>query len=150
MATAHAHTALSHPSHRMLPRQLCRTTLERFLPTMKSKGWKLFLSATWTSFSSPGLSNLEAHTMRLPGIQAGVCQFSIWPLTGRSQTEAFHRPRSHPSSAHFVPQGCVCLGLFYAGAAGAGREVGRPASSVCHRRRLCSAALAPPGLRCRR
>lgn len=151
-ACSHGPFSLFLPCHRMSQRQLCRKTLERFPPTMKSKGWKLFLSATWTPFSSPGLPNLEADTMRLcvSGIQAGVCQSSTWPLTGRAQTEAFHRPRSHPSPAHFVPQGCVCLGLFYACAAGAGREVGRPASSVCHRRRLCSAALAPPGMRSRR
>lgn len=153
MATAHAHTALSHSS---LPQNVTAATLSDYFRTVPAhyevKGVEAVPLCDVDTFSSPGLSNLEPHTMRLhaSGIQAGVCQFSIWPLTGRSQTEAFHRPRSHPSPAYFVPPGCVCLGLFYACAAGAGREVGRPASSVCHRCRLCSAALAPLGLRCRR
>lgn len=129
------------------PQQLSRRSLERLPPTVKSSGRKLFVSATWTPFSSSGLSNLEADTMRacFSGIQARVCQLSIWPLTGRSQVEAFHRPRSHPSPAHFVPPGCVGLSLRYACAAGAGREVGQPDSSVCHRRRLSFTALATQG-----
>lgn len=153
------HCACSHrPSSHSLPcpwkslQQLCWRTLERLPPTVKSNGRKPFTSATWTPFSSLGLSNLESNTMRshFSGIQARVCQLSIWPLTGRSQAEAVHRPRSHPRPAHFIPPGCVRLSLRYACAAGVGREVGRLDSSVCHRRRLSFAALATPGLHCRR
>lgn len=121
MATAHAHTALSHSS---FPQNVTAATLSDYFRTVPAhyevKGVEAVSLCDVDIFSSPGLSNLEPHTMRLhaSGIQAGVCQFSIWPLTGRSQTEAFHRPRSHPSPAYFVSPGCVCLGLFYACAAG--------------------------------
>lgn len=125
-----------------------QTILEWVPPTVKSNGQNLFRFATWTLFSSSGLSNLEANITSLcfSGIQARVCQLSIWPLTGRSQAEAFHRPTSHPSPAHFVSPGCVHLGLFYACAVGAGREVGLLESSVCGcRRRLSFATPATPG-----
>lgn len=137
MACAQAHTAHPHssfPADRASPPQLSRTTSERLPPTVKSNGRKSFLSATWTPFYSSGLSNLEGDTMRLrlSRIQTEVCQLSIWPLTGRSPAEAFHRPRSHLSPAHYVPPGCARLSLRYACAAGADREVGRLGSSVAH------------------
>lgn len=151
-ACSHRLSPHSFPCPWKSPQQLSWRTLEWLPPTVKSNGRKPFMSATWTPSSSSGLYSLEANTMRsrFSGIQAGVCQLLIWPLTGWSQAEAFHRPRSHPSPAHFSPPGCVRLNLRYACAAGAGREVGRLDSSVCHRRRLSFAALAALGLHCRR
>lgn len=106
------HCACSHRlAHSSLPSpwtslpQLSRTTLERLPPTVKSNERKRFPSKTWPPFPPSGLPNLEANTMCLcsSGVQASACQLSIWPLTGRSPADAFHRPRSHPSPAHFVP-----------------------------------------------
>ncbi|KAL4676170.1 hypothetical protein H8959_010315 [Pygathrix nigripes] len=118
------------------PQQISGRTLEWLPPTVKSNRRKSFLSATWTPFSSSGLSNQDAETTRLrfSGIQAVVCQLLIWPLTGRPQAEAFHRPRSHPGPAHFVPPGCVRPALRYACAGWASWEVGQTESSVCRRR----------------
>lgn len=156
-ACPHRPSSQSLPCLGTSPQQLSWKTLERLPPTLKSSGRKPFLSATWTPFSSSGLCSSEANTMpsRFSGNRAGSCQLSIWPPTGRCPAEAFHRPRSHPSPAHVVPPGCVRRGLRYACAAGAGREVGRPGSSVCrrHRRRRCRvrlAAAAAPGLHWRR
>ena len=93
----------------------------------------------------------QHHAPRFPGDSSRSLPDVNMAADRRSQAEAFHRPRSHPSPAHFIPPGCGRRGLRYACAARAGREVGRPASSVCrHRRRLSFAAPAPPGLRSRR
>jgi hypothetical protein len=150
---ARSHRSLrSHPCPWKRLWQLPRTTLERLPPSVKSNWRKPFSSATWTSLSSSGLSNLESGTtsLRFSGIRARTCQISIWPPTGCSQAEAFHRPRSHPGPAHFLPEGRVRPSLRYACAAEAGREVGLPRSSVCGRRRLSLAAPVCLGLHCRR
>lgn len=113
MAIAHAHTALPYMPFPALD-VTAATVPEDFrtAPAHREVKWAETVHlCDVDTFSSSGLSNLEADKMRscFSGIQTGVCQLSIWPLTGRFQVEAFHRLRSHPSPAHSVPPGCVRL-----------------------------------------